>query len=144
MQSPIAKLLIRNGAISIDSDLYAPGLPDGEHEVYMLADHIKANAGLADAIIERDKRIAQLESDDAAWRNAAVVWQAREKAKDARIAELEKALRYFADPERWQGFEVTCGSIMNALEGDTALAFDADEEDPWNVARLALEAPANG
>lgn len=36
-QSPIwpcAKLVIKGGVVSLESHQYAPGLPDGEHDVY--------------------------------------------------------------------------------------------------------------
>lgn len=39
------------------------------------------------------ERIAELERDIARWLNARDVWAAGDKAKDARIAQLEKALR---------------------------------------------------
>jgi hypothetical protein len=33
---PCAKLVIRNGVVCVSSHQYAPGLPDGEHDVYPL------------------------------------------------------------------------------------------------------------
>lgn len=33
---PCAKLVIKGGMVSLESHQYAPGLPDGEHDVYPL------------------------------------------------------------------------------------------------------------
>lgn len=75
-----------------------------------------------DALYERD--------DNGDWYDAAEV--------DARIAELEKALSYYADPKKWREFRVTEGDIFGSREDDLALAFNAEDDSPWNVAANVL------
>lgn len=57
---------------------------------------------------------------------------------DAEIAKLKEALRYYADPKRWQEFRITEGDIFGARHGDFGFAFNADSDNPWSVASLVL------
>lgn len=58
---------------------------------------------------------------------------------ETRITTLEKALRYYASPDDWYSFQVTQGSIGSSFEGDTAMAFDCDDDKPWQIASQALD-----
>lgn len=45
---PCAKLVIRDGVVCVSSHQYAPGLPDGEHDVYPLP--VDADAAPIDGV----------------------------------------------------------------------------------------------
>lgn len=49
---PCAKLVIRNGVVCVSSHQYAPGLPDGEHDVYPLPADSDARLADVDATAE--------------------------------------------------------------------------------------------
>jgi hypothetical protein len=98
-------------------------------------------AALAAAIVlerERDEALSALK-DEMKWDMGGVPepeWKRRARVAEARVCDLEAALRHYADESNWQETTVLGGNTAGYLSFD----YDGGHEHPWKVARDALAA----